>query len=90
MEIEPVQPVTVILKSMTRQSYGLLIRLSDQTMEVSAEEYYPELTPLQFQSTYFRGVGVVEGIVYKQQSFRYTLKLDQIHFKPGLVINTRL
>ena len=90
MEIEPVQPVTIIMKSMTGQSFAQLIKLSDLTMEVSADEYYPELTPIQFQSNYFRGSGTVEGIEFNRNCFRYTLKLEHIQFKPGLVINTRL
>ena len=90
MLIQPVQPVLITIKIDERHFGCYMIKLSEAELEISCSAYLEKETKVLFWAKYFRGHGVISGIKFAQGYFIYTLKIEQIQFQPGLLINTRL
>lgn len=91
MEIEPLQPVTVFLSiSEEEQVVCHLIDISKDQIRVICNEYLEKSTPVDFQSKFFIGNATVNGVKFNNKMFTYTLDINHIRYKPGLIINEEL
>lgn len=91
MEIEPLQPVAVFLTiSEEEQVVCHLIDISKGQIRVICNEYLEKSTQVEFQSKFFIGNAVINGVQFDKKMFTYTLDINQIRYKPGLIINEEL
>lgn len=90
MQIQPVQPVLVNLKSDDYRMACNLIELNNDEMYLSTDEFLEKNAEVSFQSPFFWGQGVVISVNYVQVHFRLTLRVSNIKFQPGLLVNMKL
>lgn len=90
MLIQPVQPVHVIIKVGQRRYECQLVSLSDIELEISCSDYLDKNTDVRFLARYFRGHATIHEIQFSRYYFKYVLKIKEIQFQPGLLINTQL
>lgn len=90
MLIQPVQPVMVTIKNKDKKFDCHMISLSETELEIGCNDYLEKETQVLFFTKYFRGNATIREIKFAQYCFTYVLKIEQIQFQPGLLINTRL
>lgn len=90
MQIQPMQPVAVILKRGLSQASCFLVELTDNEMKVKSTDYLDKDSPVKFSSKFFRGEATITKINFTHCLFNYTLSINLIKFQPGLVVNKKL
>ncbi|KTD61181.1 hypothetical protein [Legionella spiritensis] len=90
MQIQPVHPVEVFLKCNDLETAGNLVELSEQEMILTCTEFLDRNSPVTFHAKYFWGEAIVHQINYSRYLFTYILSIEQIKYRPGLVVNTKL
>ncbi|WP_367607048.1 hypothetical protein [Legionella sp. W05-934-2] len=91
MEIEPLQPVAVFL-SIDEEEHVVchLVDITKDQIRVICNEYLEKSTPVDFQSQFFIGHAIINGVKFDKKIFTYTLDIKNIRYKPGLIINEKL
>ena len=90
MQIEPIEPLLVVLSQNSRQARGYMKLLTDDELTVSCHEYFEKGKEIHFKSKCFSGIAYLVFTEFSKYNFNYTLRILSIHFKPGLLINQRL
>lgn len=90
MQIQPMQPVEVVLKFNDMELSCNLIELSELEMTLSGTEFIDKNSTVAFKSKYFRGEAVIAQVNYNHYQFTYILTIEKIKYKPGLLVNTKL
>lgn len=88
--IEPVMPVVVLIKIGQSKYTCRMVSLSQYELVISASDYLEKASHVIFHAKYFHGRANIHDIKFDQDNFKYTMHIEQIKFKPGLLINTSL
>jgi hypothetical protein len=88
--IEPIQPINLNIKVGEEDYLGYMLSLTDETLELSCNEYLDKETMVEFISNYFKGRAIIKDIKFAKTFFIYKLEIIQINFQPGLLVNMRL
>lgn len=90
MQIQPTQPVEVVLKFGESNLPCNLVELTDKEMVLTGTEFIDKGTAVTFKSQYFRGDAAINQVNYNHYQFTYTLAIDKIKYQPGFLVNTKL
>lgn len=90
MQIQPIEPVTVLIGSTDCKITGQLVSLNNDTLTIVSREFLDKGNSVLFKSKYFRGEALVSSVSYNQHEFTYSLEITEIRFQPGLLVNTQL
>lgn len=90
MHIQPLHPISILLKVDGVEIECELLTLTDTELDVSCAVFFDRETSLSFQSDYFKGLGAVSSIKFTGRIFNYTITIRTIHFVPGFLVNTRI
>lgn len=90
MQIQPIQPVEVLLKCGETELRCKLIELTESEMTVNSSDFIEKESSVVFVSKFFRGEAIVREFGYKGHKFTYKLDIGNIRYQPGLLINTSL
>lgn len=90
MLIQPIKPVFIHIKSGNETFNGLVLSLTDTDLEFSSLHYLEKNSQIFFNAEFFRGTAIVEKLDFHSPIFKYTLRIENINFQPGLLVNTRL
>lgn len=90
MLIQPSQPVPIIIKLKEKLIHSNMMSLTETELELNCTCYLDKNSRVQFIGQYFRGHGQITAIRFTHMNFHYTLRIESIHFQPGLLINTWL
>lgn len=88
--IQPTQSILIIVKIGQDEFECQMVSLSESELVLNCTTYFEKGSNALFHSQFFRGTATVKEIHYLDLTFKYTLFIEQIHFQPGLLINTRL
>lgn len=87
MQIQPMQPVDVILKCGDSQASCFLVQLTDDEMQLRSTDYLDKDSSVVFSSNFFHGKAIISHISFSHYHFNYTLSIEFIRYQPGLVVN---
>lgn len=90
MLIQPVKPVMVLIKFGQHQYDCRMVSLSPTELALTCNAYLEKGTEVSFLAQYFRGSATIKGIEFVQYCFQYTLEIENIQFRPGLLVNYKL
>lgn len=90
MLIQPTQPIAIVIKVGSEKFDCEMISLSPKVLELSCSNYVEKQSLVLFVARFFRGKALVDEIRFDDNRFIYRMKINEIQFQPGLLINTAL
>ncbi|RAP37371.1 hypothetical protein B1207_04130 [Legionella quinlivanii] len=90
MQIQPVEPLVVLLSCGQMKVTSYLLELTEHSLSVTSTEFLDKDSVVLFKSRYFRGEASIKSISYDHYRFTYALEIGNINFQPGLLVNTQL
>lgn len=90
MQIEPMQPVHVLLKCGQEELHCSLVHFSETDIVVVSTDFIDKNSMVEFKSNFFTGEGVITHIQYSHYKFTYSLSIGSIKYRPGMIVNTIL
>ena len=90
MLIQPTQSFEVFIKLDSSQYQCQMLSLSENLLELKGIHHIELLTPIEFRSSYFRGVGTIKDVIFDTFYYIFLIQIESIHFQPGFLINTEM
>jgi len=90
MLIKPTQHVPLTLFLAEASFKGTLVELSERYIVIKCNTFFDKNDRVDFINPYFKGNGIIVHIRHECNVFIYNMLIENIQFKPGMVMSHRV